>query len=94
MIAVNSGKEGQEAILDFWFKEISPKQWWEKSENFDRLIEKRFSDLHQMATQCELFNWRHSAEGRLAEIIVLDQFSRNIYRGMPQSFASDNIALA
>ena len=54
----------------------------------------RFSTIHRQASQCELWSWRDSPQGRLAEIIVLDQFSRNIYRDMPQSFACDNLALA
>lgn len=81
------------SILDFWFKEITPKQWWQKSSDFDQLIAHRFGELHQAATRCELYEWRNSAQGRLAEIIVLDQFSRNIYRDQPQAFASDNLAL-
>jgi len=81
-------------ILDFWFHEITPKQWWEKSDEFDQLIAMRFGALHHAASQCELYEWRISPEGQLAEIIILDQFSRNIYRGKPESFANDALALA
>ncbi len=80
-------------IIDFWFKELSPQQWWVKSTELDDLIRQRFGDLHQQASQCELFEWRISAEGALAEIIILDQFSRNIYRDTPQAFSSDSMAL-
>ena len=80
-------------ILDFWFKEISQKQWWAKSDDFDRHIESRFGALHRAAQRCELYGWRTSAQGRLAEIIVLDQFSRNIYRDQPDAFACDALAL-
>jgi uncharacterized protein (DUF924 family) len=83
-----------EAILQFWFKEISPSQWWKVDPEFDRLIVERFSDIHAQANRCELFEWRGTAHGRLAEIIVLDQFSRNIYRNERLAFASDAIALA
>jgi len=80
-------------VINFWFEEITPAQWWKKDDEFDRLIADRFSDLHAQAIQCELSNWREAAEGRLAEIIVLDQFSRNMFRGDAASFASDSLAL-
>lgn len=84
---------GPDAVLAFWFEEISPKQWWDKSDDFDRLIAARFGTLHQAATRAELHAWRSHADGRLAEVIVLDQFSRNIHRDSPLAFASDGMAL-
>jgi len=81
-------------VIDFWFNEIEPARWWVKNITFDREIIARFSELHQSAKQCELVHWRKTAKGRLAEIIVLDQFSRNMYRDTPQAFANDGIALA
>ena len=83
-----------QSVLDFWFAQIKPSQWWEKSADFDRLIQTRFGALHAAATCCELSDWRQTPQGRLAEIIVLDQFSRNIYRDLPKAFASDPLALA
>lgn len=83
-----------EAIIEFWFVEILPKQWWEKSSEFDQMVLQRFGKIHREASQCELFNWRKEPLGCLAEIIVLDQFSRNMYRDTPASFASDPLALA
>ncbi|MEM7017939.1 MAG: DUF924 family protein [Pseudomonadota bacterium] len=82
-----------QTVLDFWFKELTEKQWWVKDEALDQSICERFGELHQAATQAELSNWRETPEGRLAEVIVLDQFSRNIYRDTSQSFAFDGIAL-
>lgn len=82
-----------QSILDFWFTEISPKQWWAKSEDFDETIRTRFGEIHQKAAKCELYEWRVTAHGRLAEIIVLDQFSRNIFRNDARAFACDNMAL-
>ena len=82
-----------QTILDFWFKEISSQQWWIKDKNFDQLIIERFSDAYRQAIRGELFGWRNCAEGRLAEIIVLDQFSRNMFRDLPESFAQDSLAL-
>ena len=83
-----------ESVLDFWFREATPRQWWAKSEEFDRLIESRFAAVLAAAARCELYAWRSTACGRLAEIIVLDQFSRNIHRDHPAAFACDGLALA
>ncbi|WP_199886147.1 DUF924 family protein [Pseudoalteromonas sp. T1lg23B] len=83
-----------EDVLAFWFEEIEPKMWWQKSAEFDLLITHRFSALHTQASRSELFSWRTTPQGSLAEIIVLDQFSRNIYRNTPLAFASDPLALA
>jgi uncharacterized protein (DUF924 family) len=83
-----------EAILAFWFEEIEPAQWWKKDGDFDRELIQRFSDIHARAARCELFAWRATPRGRLAEIIVLDQFSRNMFRGSPPAFAQDALALA
>ncbi|HIL92141.1 MAG TPA: DUF924 domain-containing protein [Cycloclasticus sp.] len=81
-------------ILKFWFEELTPAQWWVKDEQLDLLITGRFSNIYTKASQCELFEWRDTAEGRLAEIIILDQFSRNMFRDSPLSFANDSLALA
>lgn len=80
-------------ILRFWFEETPPKMWWTKDLAFDRLIKTRFGAIHASAAAGELWPWRISADGRLAEIIILDQFSRNIYRDDPRSFAWDPMAL-
>jgi uncharacterized protein (DUF924 family) len=82
-----------EEVLTFWFKEIEPRKWWAVDPAFDDLIRHRFLGLLQQASAGELFSWRSSSKGRLAEVIVLDQFSRNIYRGTPQAFAQDPQAL-
>lgn len=81
-------------ILRFWFEEVDHSKWWAKDDGFDKLIIERFSGIHAMAGRCELFGWRTDARGRLAEIIVLDQFSRNMFRDSPLSFAQDSLALA
>ena len=82
-----------ESILVFWFKELEPKQWFEKDITLDRHITERFADFHAAAAAGELYVWRKNAHGRLAEIIILDQFSRNIYRDKPGAFACDTMAL-
>ncbi len=83
-----------EDILTFWFDEIKPAQWWKKDASFDAMIVARFADLHAQASCCELYSWRSSAHGRLAEVLVLDQFSRNMFRDTPRSFSADPLALA
>jgi len=82
-----------QAIIDFWFDEIESALWWKKDAAFDELIMQRFQAVHQAAARCELFSWREHPEGRLAEIIVLDQFSRNIYRDDARAFSCDAMAL-
>jgi uncharacterized protein (DUF924 family) len=81
-------------ILNFWFEELEPAQWWKKDQAFDAMIAERFGRLHSQAVCCELYGWRQSAGGRLAEIIVLDQFSRNMFRDTAQAFSADPLALA
>jgi len=83
-----------QTVLSFWFEDIEPSQWWKKDNAFDDLIKERFGRLHQQAVHCELYQWRMTAKGRLAEIIVLDQFSRNIFRNSPLAFSNDSLALA
>ncbi|MEL7499003.1 MAG: DUF924 family protein [Planctomycetota bacterium] len=83
-----------EEVLKFWFEEIEPAQHWKKDQEFDQLVRDRFAEVHTAAKRCELYGWRTSAEGRLAEIIVLDQFSRNMFRDQPEAFACDPLALA
>lgn len=82
-----------QTVIDFWFKEIKPAQWWQKDAAFDQLITERFLALHQQAVRGELFPWRKEPLGRLAEIIILDQFSRNMFRDTPESFAYDAMAV-
>ncbi|MFT3848149.1 MAG: DUF924 family protein [Propionivibrio sp.] len=80
-------------VLSFWFQEIDARLWFASDQSFDDLIRQRFLGVMQRAVAGELYSWRATAEGRLAEIIVLDQFSRNVYRNTPQAFAQDTIAL-
>jgi len=81
-------------VIDFWFVEIDPMRWWERNPDFDHQIVERFGAVHERAVQCELYEWRAHPFGRLAEIIVVDQFSRNIYRDTARAFAADPLALA
>lgn len=81
-------------VLKFWFEQTTPAQWFEKDARFDLQIQQQFSKLHARAAAAELSEWRSSSKGRLAEIIVLDQFSRNLYRDQAAAFACDPMALA
>ena len=81
-------------ILRFWFEELTEKQHFTKDTALDALIRTRFGDTLEAAAQCELYAWRSTPQGALAEIIVLDQFSRNIFRDTPRAFAQDALALA
>ncbi|EMF1899561.1 DUF924 domain-containing protein [Raoultella ornithinolytica] len=83
-MSLNTMSDARE-ILQFWFRSDA---------GFDEQIRHRFSDVHQAALRGELAEWRESSSGRLAEIIVLDQFSRNLFRNSPLSFAADGMALA
>lgn len=83
-----------EEVLSFWFREIDPKLWWSAEPDFDELVGRRFLGVMHAAAAGELYEWRMTARGRLAEVIVLDQFSRNVYRDTPRAFAQDPMALA
>ncbi|MAQ70888.1 MAG: hypothetical protein CL565_01710 [Alphaproteobacteria bacterium] len=86
-------KNMQEDILDFWFKETQPQQWFQKNEEFDELVRERFLESYEMARKGHLDDWKQDADGCLALCLLLDQFPRNMFRGSPQSFASDGQAL-
>jgi len=90
------------AVLDFWFSGTdldSPTvdsrmdRWFGSEPELDESIGVRFGDLVERASAGELDHWAAEPEGRLALIILLDQFRRNIYRGKPEAFARDNQAL-
>jgi uncharacterized protein (DUF924 family) len=82
-----------DAVLHFWFTELTEKQHFAKDAALDAVIAQRFGATLEAGSRCELFGWRDSPKGRLAEIIVLDQFSRNVWRDTPRAFAQDRLAL-
>jgi uncharacterized protein (DUF924 family) len=82
-----------EAILHFWFEESKPYQWFRRDHAFDRTIKSRFGALHEAAIAGKLDVWRAHSRHSLSLIILLDQFSRNIYRDDPRAFAQDAQAL-
>lgn len=80
-------------LLHFWFDELDNPRRFAKDAALDALMRERFGSTLQAAMRGELAHWRATPQGRLAEIIVLDQFSRNIFRDQPASFAQDPQAL-
>ena len=83
-----------QSVLHFWFSELTPQQHFAKDAALDESIRTRFGPTLEAAARCELFAWRAMPEGRLAEILVLDQFSRNVWRDTPRAFAQDALTLA
>lgn len=91
-----------DAVLGFWFKEmqLSAPQidgrmdiWFGEDKVFDEEVAREFADDVDLASAGQLDHWAHQPQGRLALIILLDQFRRNIYRSTPEAYAKDKAAL-
>jgi uncharacterized protein (DUF924 family) len=82
---------GPDEVIGFW-REAGPERWYKKDPAFDQAIAERFSVLHAKAAAGELDDWAGTPQGALALLILLDQFSRNLFRGLPQAFAQDEAA--
>jgi uncharacterized protein (DUF924 family) len=80
-------------VHEFWFVRCGRKEWFSKDIELDIEIRTRFAATHLSLARDVGEEWRASPEGRLAAIIVLDQFPRNIYRATPLAFATDGLAL-
>src|SRR4051794_11120232 len=80
-------------VINFWFTELTYKEWFSSSPELDARIAERFASTHAAVAAGETFHWRATPEGRLAEVLVLDQFSRQMFRGTGRAFAYDGIAL-
>jgi uncharacterized protein (DUF924 family) len=99
--AAAAGAIGPQDVLDFWFGApgssehgTQRKAWFVKSDAFDRAIAARFGATIEQALRGELAAWAATPEGALARIVVLDQFTRNAFRGDRRAFAGDAQALA
>lgn len=79
-------------VLEFWFLELTPADWFTQSDELDASIAERFGKVLEQAAQGSLDHWADTVRGRLALIIVLDQFSRNVFRGTANSYAQDRRA--
>ena len=93
----------QTTVLDYWFGELNEdglplternSMWFGYAEATDREIEHRFGELVQSALAGELNHWLEDEAGLIALVILLDQFTRNIFRGTPAAFSGDEAALA
>ena len=80
-------------VYEFWFNEGNEEKWFQSTDEFDEEIRTRFYETWDAGRQGLLFEWRETFEGRVAEIIVLDQFSRNLNRGNALSYSQDPMAL-
>jgi uncharacterized protein (DUF924 family) len=86
-------RDAQSEILNFWFNETKPAQWFQKNPDFDQEIHIRFEMDYILASQDIYDAWMDSPKGCLALSILLDQFPRNMYRGTDKMYATDSKAL-
>jgi uncharacterized protein (DUF924 family) len=89
----DKGEQAAE-VLDFWFAEAEPRQWFAKDMAFDALLRERFLDLTRRAIAGELDAWAAKAAGGLAQVVLLDQFPRQSWRDTAMAFAGDPQAMA
>ncbi len=80
-------------VLKFWFVDHGRDDWFGARPEFDAEIAAAFADTHAALARGEGWSWRTTPRGRLAEIIVLDQFSRQLFRNDARAFATDGMAL-
>ena len=80
------------SIISFWFNQLRPKDWWSKNRKLDQIIKLKFAATQNQGAKGLLTNWRSNPSGRLAEIIVLDQFPRHIYRDRGEAYTFDRQA--
>src|SRR5262245_39205714 len=87
-------KSWVEDVLAFWFGELKPADWFEQKEATDDAIRTRFAKLHASLFEKAPSMSFDDPNTALAAILVFDQFPRNMFRGQPQAFATDDIAVA
>ncbi|BAQ18812.1 DUF924 family protein [Methyloceanibacter caenitepidi] len=81
-------------VVRYWFETLSPDDWYGAPPEVDAEIARRFGPLYESLRHAVPDAWLQTPQGRLAAVLVLDQFPRNIHRGTPQAFATDDEALA
>lgn len=86
-------KDSQREVLDFWFVETAPAQWFQKNDIFDDMIREEFMSVYDMAKSGLCDAWMKDADGCLALCVVLDQFPRNMFRNTARAYESDAKAL-
>ena len=82
-----------EDVLEFWFQQCRPWQWFRRRDSFDALVRERFGEAVERALAGELNHWSCGPSSGLALVLLLDQFTRQIWRGQAQAFAGDPQAL-
>lgn len=87
-------RDSRSEILQFWFEETEPRQWFQRNEAFDAIIRGRFLGIYQLARDGVCDAWMGDAQGCLSLCLVLDQFPRNMFRDHADAFATDDKALA
>ncbi|UIJ44132.1 DUF924 domain-containing protein [Sphingomonas cannabina] len=78
-------------VLDFWFGELGPEQWFAKDAAVDHACA-RFGPMRDAVLASGAEGWRDEPETLLAAVILLDQISRNIHRGSPRAYEADPLA--
>ncbi len=86
-------RDTKKEVIKFWFEETLPQQWFQKYDAFDDDIKERFMVTYDMARKGLCSDWAKDADGVLALCLVLDQFPRNMFRGSPKAFETDDVAL-
>ena len=82
----------KEDIITFWFEEISPEQWFKKDKKFDAMLLERAGTTVIKALNGQLDRWSKTSAGSVSLVILLDQFTRNIFRDTPKAFSGDEMA--
>ena len=83
----------KEDVITFWFEEIPPEQWFKKDKKFDAMLLERAGATVRKALNGQLDKWSKSSTGSVSLVILLDQFTRNIFRDTPKAFSGDEMAL-
>ncbi len=87
-------KDTAQDVLDFWFVETAPVQWFQINPDFDALVRERFLNVYRYAKDGLFDSWTQDADGALALILIYDQFPRNMFRDTPDAYATDRQARA
>ena len=92
-LQTNTDPSQAKAVLQFWFEDCRPWQWFRQRDAFDALVSERFGYLVEFALSGQLERWKERSNTCLALVLLLDQFTRQVYRGRPQAFRGDAQAL-
>ena len=92
-LQTNTDPSQAKAVLQFWFEDCRPWQWFRQRDAFDALVSERFGSLVEFALTGRLKSWGEHSNTGLALVLLLDQFTRQVYRGRPQAFSGDAQAL-